>query len=334
MTTGQPHTSPAADILPAYEPTTALQSGYLLIDPAALPGDVPLAELPVSRCIPTNWGADLTGLPIVVDLVQCDTTQQVRLGCVLLDEHDRRKPVPLMRAGVCGHLTASVSCAEVAMHLAHQLLVLPVDATGYRSGVPSLWRIFDPRVFANLGWMLNQDQQRALLGPISAWAFPWFDYWFTLDRTRAWQPNADDSHGALSAHPKPIEMDTWERVQRIAQINQVHACFSLPCGSTWEQRVALAKRIESALATAKYRLHWHRSEDQTAYAEHVVRYGDAFANHPKLTAYWLLREECKASGDWSEATERLTADDYQALQTRQPSTDGGDVRRATPSGNF
>lgn len=331
MTTTRAHAPVVTAFPPTLAPSARLQNGYLLVDPGALPGGLPITTFAASTCIPTNWGTDLTGLPMVIDLAQCEPSRRDWLGSILQGEHDLRKHVPLTRPGVCAHLDTLVSSAEVTAHLARQLLVLPVDKTGYRSGTPSLWRLFDPRVFANLCWMLDQDQQDALLGPISAWAFPWFDHWFTLERTLPWRPRTDDAPDAPPAHPKPVDMAVWERAQRIASINQVLARIAISSDCTWEQRVTVAQLIESALVTAKHRLHWHQSEDQMAYAEHVTRYGEAFLNHPKLSTYWSLREEGKASGNWPEVADRLTADDYQTLQTQHPITHGVVHHPAPPS---
>ncbi len=311
--TSQPPLNPRVLVpVDVFEPAQALQQGYLLVDPGALPEDIPLTSFAALTCAPTNWG-DLTGLPALIDLTQCEPLQRDWLVSVLENEHEQRNHSPLMRPGICAHLMGTASCSDVAIHLAHQLLVLPVDKSGYRSGAVSLWRLFDPRIFANLCWMLEQDEQHALLGPISAWAFPWFNQWLAFERAVPWRPNPNDSPATSVAHPKPIDMVVWERAQRIAQINRTLARLALSNDMNWEKRAAVAQRIESALAIAKTRLHWDHEEDQIAYAESAIRYGDAFLNHPKLVAYWKLREKRKASAGWTEVLDLLTDDDFQAL---------------------
>lgn len=333
--TAQPQLTPRrAGSISAFEPSDALQTGYLLVDPGALPDGISLTALAALPCTPTNWEADLTGLPAAIDLAQCEPSQRDWLASVLQNEHTQRKCYPLAPPSICAHLMASASCAEVATHLAQQLLVLPIDKSGYRSGAPCLWRLFDPRVFANLCWMLDPEHHHALLGPISAWAFPWFDHWFTLKKNQPWRTPSEDGPNPSSVRPRPVDMDMWQRAQRIAQINQVLARLALSPDISWEQRSSTAQCIESALATAKHRLHWDHLEDQMGYAESAIRYGNAFLDHPRLATYWTLREERKASGSWSEAASVLTDDDYQALNAKHSTAHRASNNPPRPSPEF
>lgn len=333
MTNQPPFTLQPAGPITAFEPTDALQRGYLLVDPGALPEDISLASLAALPCTPSNWGADLTGVPVLLDLAQCEPSQRDWLHAFLRSEHTHRKRFPLTHPAACAHITATASCSEIATHLAQQLLITPVDKTGYRSLGPCLWRLFDPRIFANLCWMLDQQQQHILLGPISAWAFPWFDQWFSLKRTLPWPLNQYDLQNTSSTRPRPVDMALWERAQRIAQINQVLARLPLPQNIGWEIRALTAQRIECALTAAKHRLHWSHSEDQMGYAESATRYGKSFLEHPKLVGYWKLREERKASGSWSDAANVLTAEDYRALHTEHSSAHHAPREPALPSEN-
>ncbi|MEM5325046.1 hypothetical protein VSR34_00340 [Paraburkholderia sp. JHI2823] len=318
---------------PELLPCPSLQRGFLLVDPGALESDAPLTALAASTCTPVNWGSDLTGLPMVIDLERCEPVHREWLTSKLVAEQGQREHFPLARQAICGHLTASTSLADVAAHIARQILVLPVDRRGYRSGVAALWRIFDPRVFANLCWMLDAGDHHTLLGPVSCWSFPWFGHWYTVERTWPWRPEHAASDISPTS-PTPVEISVWERAQSIAQINLVLGRLGLPNDLVWAQRVSIARRIESALETARRRLHWHRADDLLPYAEHVIRYGEAFANHPGLTAYWRSREAREASGGWAEAARLLTDDDYEMLERQQPALDGNGRHPHQPPSTF
>ncbi len=293
----------------------SLDSGFLLLDPGALQREAPLSAIGAMRCTPLNWGADPTGLPMLVDLSRCKPIHRAWLSAVLQDEHSRRRARPLVRPAIFAHLQAFASQADIAAHIASQLLVLPLDRRRNRGALPALWRFFDPRVFANLCWLLQPHEKAALLAPISIWSFPWFDQWYALTIRDEWFTAADadadtnEAPGLSIDTFKPVDLGMWKRAERIAQINQVLARIPLPNGSSWQQRAAVAARIESALIHAKDSLHWHHIDDQSCYAEFVVRYGDAFVNHPKLNAYWALRETRMASGAWNELIALLGPDD-------------------------
>lgn len=317
----------------AFSLSTSLQDGFLVVDPGAWGSDAPSTAFAISTCVPVNWRSDLTGLPCVIDLAQCEPAQREWLASKLEAEQDQRQRFPLGRMAICAHLVTSASLSEVAAHIARQILVLPVEKNGYRSGAPALWRIFDPRVFANLCWILDADALHAMLGPVSSWTFPWFKQWYTAGRAWPWVPK----HAAVDispATPRPVGMDVCERAQRISQINLVLGRLDLPDDSVWAQRVCAARRVELALDAARDRLHWHRADDQLSYAEHAVRYGDAFVNHPGLTAYWRSSEARDASGGWAEASRLLTDDDYLALERQKPSFEGSDLLPHPPTPIF
>lgn len=290
------------------------ESGHLIIDPGAFAGSGELDALLPLVCSPTNWTRDFTGLPAIIDLAQCDPGQRDWLSTIINAEHESRLRMPLTRAGVCAYVQASVDTNSLAGHLANQLLVLPVEKGGSRALPGALWRFFDPRVFANLCWMLEPGKLEALVGPVSRWVFPWLDNWYEY--------NAVDSEfskrDTASEVPPPeriggftrIDIDLWDRTQRIATINQTLARLGLPSEIPWQEKTATAALIELAVTEAERRLHWKQAEDQINCAEHIARYGAAFRDHPRLAGHWAKLEMRVETMSCSELIALLLPDEY------------------------
>jgi hypothetical protein len=307
-------TPKAADRIATCHPPTALEQGYLLIDPGAFPDADQVDSLLPRICKPTNWSRDLAGLPAIVDLARCDAGQREWLASVMSEEHESRKRLPLFRPGVCAYIVAPVEANDLANHVADQLLVLPVDKSGNRSLSGALWRFFDPRVFANLCWMLEPEQLASLVGAASRWSYPWLDEWFEFS-TGSDRPaeNAQDRAHERVAGLARIDIGLWERAQRIATINQVLARLNLPPELTWHQIVSVATRIEEALVVARLRLHWDSEEDQVLYAQHVARYGPAFQAHVRLVECWAQLETRSAAMSCADVIALLTPEESAAL---------------------
>ncbi|CAB3677269.1 hypothetical protein LMG24238_02429 [Paraburkholderia sediminicola] len=311
MTVSTSTTWRVADAISVCQPPSLSRGGYVLVDPGAFPDAGELASLYGRMCVPTNWGKDFTGLPMLIDLRQCDAGRIEWLESSLSDELDAQQRFPLIQPRVFAFLETLVSADAFAAHLAQQMLVLPIDRTGNRSGSGALWRFFDPRVFANLCWLLDTDQLTALTGPVSTWRFPWFGNWFELAMPVVRIAGVDSAE-RIAGFAR-IDIEVWERAQRIALVNQVLARLALSPALHWPQRASVANRIEAALAVAKNRLRWHQPDDQARYAEHVVRCGPAFLNHPKLAPYWTLREAQETPGSWADLAALLTIEESNIL---------------------
>jgi hypothetical protein len=299
------------------------ESGYLLLDPGAFSDTAELDFLQPLVCKPTNWGRDFASLPAIVDLAQCDVGQRGWLVSVINSEHESRQRMPLTRPGVCAYIEASVDANALASHLADQMLVLPVEKSGHRALAGALWRFFDPRVFANLCWMLEPDHLAALAGPASRWVFPWLDSWYEFNGIDVGLPKLDiepnvGSRERIGGFAR-IDLDMWERAQRIATINQTLARLCLAAELPWQDKVAVAALVESALTEAERRLHWKQTEDQINYAEHIARYGATFRDQPKLADRWARLEARTETMSCSELIALLSPEEYGALA--QPTAD-------------
>lgn len=325
---------PAAPISRCLPPTLT-GGGYLLLDPAAFDDGGLVATLNLTWCSPINWGKDLAGLPALVDLARCDAWQKEWLASVLDAEHVIRQSKPLTRTGIGAYIEAPVSLDELAGHLANRLLVLPIHKSGNRSPGGALWRFFDPRVFANLCWMLAPGMLTALTEHVSGWSFPWLNGWFRFDAVTGHSSVADMEPLALlqerSDEFTRIDIDVWDRAQRISSINQVLARIDLPAELSWEQQAALAARVESALVAAEHRLHWDQREDRVRYAEYAVRYGPAFLAHPKLSDSWAQLDARTVSMNWAELIALLTPEEHQALASHAVDQDGTQGGRPVPN---
>jgi hypothetical protein len=302
------------------------ESGYLIVDPGAFPNIDELDFLQPLVCTPTNWGRDFTGLPAIIDLARCDVGQRDWLASVINAEHESRLYMPLTFPSVCAYVEASVDANTLARHLANQLLVLPVEKGGHQALAGALWRFFDPRVFANLCWILEPGHLTTLVGPVSRWVFPWLDSWYEFN-ANDFEFSKLDSVSEVAPLERiggfaRIDIEVWDRTQRIATINKTLARIGLPSELPWQEKAAMAAVVESALIEAQCRLHWKQAEDQMSYAEHIARYGAAFRNHPRLVDHWPKLETRVETMSCSELIALLSHDEYRAFA--QP-TGAGDT---------
>lgn len=285
------------------------ETGYLIVDPGAFAESDELDSLRPLMCRPTNWGRDFTGLPAIIDLAHCDAGQRDWLAIVINAEHESRLRMQLTRPGVCAYVDAPVDANTLAGHLADQLLVLPVEKSGNQALAGALWRFFDPRVFANLCWMLEPEHLTTLVGPASRWVFPWLDSWYEcnaiLDTASDVAP--PERIGGFAR----IDIDIWDRTQRIATINQTLARLGLPSELPWQDKAATAAVVESAVTEAERRLHWQQTDDQVNYAEHIARYGAAFRHHPRLVDHWVKLETRVETLSCSELIALLSQEEYE-----------------------
>ncbi len=288
------------------------ESGFLVLDPGAFSEAGEVESLQPLVCRPTNWSRDLTGLPAIVDLAQCDARQRDWLVSEVNEEHENRLHVPLLRPAICAYVEASVDAGALATHIAEQMLVLPVERSGQRAMAGALWRFFDPRVFANLCWMLEPYHLAAIVGRCTRWVYPWFNSWFELRATDFPSEPELLKRERLGGFSR-VDMDVWERAQRIATLNQTLVRLGVSAELTWDETVAVAARVESALIEAERRLHWKQSEDQMIYAEHVARFGQPFREHPRLVDVWPRLEKRTDVMSCAELIAILTPDDYNAL---------------------
>jgi hypothetical protein len=314
-----PHMTPlntGASVL-ACSSATLPESGYLLLDPDAFPDSRQVAQLHPTVCRPTNWGQDTTGLPVLVSLARCDSWQTKWLRDFLEAEHGNSRYTPLMRHGICAHIETDVGIDELAVHLANEMLVLPISKDGNRTLGAALWRFFDPRVFANLCWMLEAAHLKALVGPVAKWTFPWLGTTYVVDLVAdeflAGKTEQAFLRPERIAGCAPIDIGVWERAQRISNINQVLMRLRFRAEPSWGQRAAFARSAETALADAAHRLHWGHTEDLVLYADHVVRYGAAFVEHHKLVACWAQIAERAANMRCADVIALLAPDEYAAL---------------------
>lgn len=321
----------------ACAPPTLADSGYLLLDPGAFSDAEQIAKLCPVVCRPTNWSRDSTGLPVLVDLTQCDAWQKEWLEATLDEAHNNAQSAPLMRSGICAHIESPVGANELAAHLASQMLVLPISKDRNRTLGGALWRFFDPRVFANLCWLLDGARLAALIGPVSKWAFPWLGITFVLDATADGflTPEADVAASSPEriAGRVPVDIGVWERAQRISMINEVLVRLSLPSEPTWSQCVAAARRAEAALVEAAHRVRSSQSEDLVLYAEHAAHYGMAFSEHPKLIECWAQMAARTSSMSCADAISLLTPAEYVALaQYAAPTINTSLLNNPNPQG--
>lgn len=120
---------------------------------------------------------------------------------LLADQLDNGKP-PVFIA----FLKANISQKQLATHLKQRLITR--DANNKRM----LLRFFDPRVLSHLRWMLNDDQLKALLGPIRLWTYRLGDHWEKVE-----------GGGKPTSHPLIIDDAQHACIARIGLINRLQS---------------------------------------------------------------------------------------------------------------
>ncbi|NRR32617.1 DUF4123 domain-containing protein [Oxalobacteraceae bacterium] len=279
-------------------PDDPIRTGYLLIEPFRLDEESFAGELPMLRCTPNCLLNSDELMPRLIDVAALSPEQQDGLGLVLRRELDgERLPV------VCGWLDCPKDAEALARHLIRYLLGPTPD------GTQVLWRYYDPRIFSLTMRLFSPDQREALLGPVVAWRFPWCGRWWSVTGKGREADWLDHIEPAWPSAQQWFSLEHGGLVSRMLRKLQDVRDHTDPL--TDEDCLRLSQEADVHLVYAKQHLHLSDKDDLMEYAQHCMRYGEAFRRHPKLVSAWP--ELARGETSWCELISMLDPQDYRFL---------------------
>lgn len=268
-----------------FDSTFLDKHSHALVDQLAgdgLPGDIPTHAV-----VPSGLENDAHLLPLLIPLRDLSPEQHAWL-LENLSSPSEKKAFP-----ICTVLLASAAeTKHLKAHLAARLLV---RLSGKGAG-KALLRYYDPRVFAQLQWMLSVYQMRALFGPVDLWSVYLAGAWHTVQR-----PQVELSNWVFDAK-------CCARLERIGLINEV--LLSLP-PMPGDTRTETGKAIDESLIYAKQRYEFERNEDRVAFALHAMTVHREFDRHSTIQN--LIGQLAKESQTYTDATALLNESDWQRI---------------------
>lgn len=192
--------SPMQAVRDHWEPMTR---GFLLVEPATLVHTPKLAALAMRACTPRVLAHREELMPRLIDLGALDPDEQL-----IATEHWQAEVSVERPPVVCGWIDSAVDADALVGHIAHYLIGPDVN------GKPVFWRYYDPRVFVLALAVFSAEQQRALLGPIQAWRFPWASHVWSVAGPGVESNPTDQPLG----WPRS---DQWSRINRSDAAEQV-----------------------------------------------------------------------------------------------------------------
>ncbi|WP_175976131.1 DUF4123 domain-containing protein [Burkholderia sp. BCC1047] len=199
--------------------------GYAVIDPRQV--DSPLLKrFSPESLAPATHADRASRLPSVLRLDALGATERDELFVEVM-ERDSDGEEPLF----CLLLESPNTPGSVIRHLQRVTIVhSPAERKPYHL------RYHDAYTLMQLRWILDEDQQKTLMGPASAWLFP-LEHWWRL------QP---DEHASATPALR-LRDDQWRQLQRVGRVNVVLERQRTPA----EQLTALGRRLDPWLASAE-----------------------------------------------------------------------------------
>lgn len=199
-------------------------------------------------------------------------------------EHDQEQ---LRHPRVCAILETEAGTYELRTHLA-QALLLRKPVAG-----KAVFRYYDPRVYAHLGWILEPAQLATLMGPVTRWSW--------LDVSGRWAEARFDGKAAGTLAVRP------EQYQQIARLALVRRALDLLRDAGAEMTAELPRQLDAQFRKAEgYSL---SEDDQVPFALHGVLVATNFDRHPQIQAVLAAAH----STPYAEAVSTYTDDDWQRL---------------------
>lgn len=262
---------------------------FALIDRVAL-SDIP-TDWPLIPLVPRGLENEAHLLPALMPCARLTDSQQIKLIESL--EHAHRDHSP---PTVVTFVDSSADLEKMRAHWIRQLVIrLP-------QGGRTLLRSYDPRVFAQLQWMLRPPQMKQLFGPITRW---------TTYRAGNWYSAAAPDVMAEDETATQMNATQANQLARIGSINQVLGKLPL---AFKQQHETASRRIDNLLQRAQAH-GLQREDEQIAFAIHGMTIHPDFDRHPTINRLitTLDREEqtyCDAiamldTADWQNIANEL-----------------------------
>lgn len=250
---------------------------YLIVEPSN--GELRMRPGPnayeIGELVPAER-PELEGVAPVLHRLEHTVRQLPRVRELAESHHQDGRP-PM----VCGILETEATTDVMREHLAESLLLCKPLAGS------AVFRYYDPRVFAHLGWILEPEQMLTLMGPVTRWTY--------LDVAGAWQEVSFDGKGSGSL------VVTDEQYQQIARLGFVRRALTLLREAGVTTSADLPRQLDKQLRKAeRYGL---SPEDQIPFALHGVLVAPNFDHHPQVqSALSQVRETpyAEAVGRWSD----------------------------------
>lgn len=258
---------------------------HILVDQLASNG-LP-SDFPTHPVVPTCLENEAHLLPLLISLRELSAKQVEWLL-------DNLSPLADKSASpICATLLASTAeTKDLVGHLSARVLIRRLD----KVGGTALLRYYDPRVFAQLQWMLSIYQMRALFGPVDLWSIYLEGAWHTVQRSQ------------LELSNWVIDAKCCARLDRIGLINEtLRGMPSALRGAHTE----IGKAIDESLIYAQQHYQFERNEDRVAFALHAMTVHREFDRHPTIQN--LIGQLATESQTYADATALLNESDWQRI---------------------
>jgi Domain of unknown function (DUF4123) len=250
-----------------------LSHDYALVDQLTvdgLPGDLPVLPL-----VPHKLEKDAHLLPLLVVLSELSQERRLELQAQQ-DMASANGQAPLFTT----LLSSPAAPNSMRIHLKERLIVRLAD------NAKALLRYYDPRVFAQLQWILPTQSLGTLFGPITQWSVYLDGAWHST-------PAPSEAHSVWL-----VDKPSSARLERIAMINQTLAL--LPLETRLGKRTQLGAQIDRLLVYAQERYGFEREEDRIAFALHSITVHPQFDLHANIRA--LITGLTEQQQTYSDAT--------------------------------
>ena len=259
---------------------------YAVIDPVQV-DSASWKHLPLHSLAPPAYGDIASQLPHVLPLRTLDAGERADLFAELIDRSATGEPPQF-----CLLIECSQTLGSVIRHLGRMMTVhSPEDRKPYQL------RYHDAYTLMQLAWILNDEQQKTLLGPSTAWMFHLEHWWcFRPQETTAAMP-------ALR-----LSAEQWQQLQRVGSVNVALARQNVSA----DERTGSGMRLDPWLARA-YSVGLTDEQDAIAFANQGLTQHPEFYRHPRIVR--TLAECAGQPRRYSRLAAALTESDWQQIAT-------------------
>jgi hypothetical protein len=256
---------------------------YALIDQLAV-ANIP-NDLPVLPLVPSELKKEAHLLPLLLPLYELNEDTRSTLI------ENEARAIAIGQPPLISTLLASpADPKKLSIHLTERLVIR------LSLRIKALLRYYDPRVFAQLQWILPKPQLCSLFGPIENWSIYLDGAWQRIDApvvgAAIWSTDA-----TMSA-----------RLERIGMINQALARLPSPRNGT---RAQLGEQIDRFLVHARDCYQLNHDEDMVSFAVHALNVNPNFDQHPIIKS--LIGRLAQEQQTYSDATALLDESVWQSI---------------------